>query len=312
MAAVHRRIGNPVLEGVNVQLPSMSPRAGTTTPDGPADVFPGVPLVVAGRYGGEPAGRAMVTAQGAAAAVTLEAPITVVNNRAADAVWARAHLRDLEDRYAAAGPGADLDKMAAHIVAVSVRHRVLCRFTAFVAVDESGQLVGGEAHRITQPVELPLGWSPMAVGGPMRFAARPMAAGAGPRGDQLLLGDTLPSVPNAASPVPPVPAHAGVRFTPAEVPIDLEAYAARCQELLDALKAFSTGRAWPGRLVFVASARVLAGDLRSVGGSDELVRVLEAVAEAFDAGDLDAVAVWTEELRRLLAGGRGRRGWWRR
>jgi Ca-activated chloride channel family protein len=39
MAAVHRRIGRPVLEAVSVQLPSMSVLAGTTTPQGAADVF---------------------------------------------------------------------------------------------------------------------------------------------------------------------------------------------------------------------------------------------------------------------------------
>jgi Ca-activated chloride channel homolog len=311
MTALHRRIGHPVLEAVNVQLPSMSLLAGTTTPDGPADVFPGVPLVVAGRYAGEPAGRAVVTAPGPAV-VTLEAPVTVVNTRAAAAVWARAHLRDLEDRYAAAGPGADLDKMAAHIVAVSVRHRVLCRFTAFVAVDESGQLVGRESHRITQPVELPSGWSPQAVGAPMRFAlSRPMAPSAGPRGDSLTLGDTSPSDLDPGYPLQEGPAPAGLRFTPADQSIGLEGYAERCQELLTAFEALTVERL-AATTAAAAQARTLAADLRSAGGPERLARALEAVAEALDAGDLSAVGARSEELRLLLERWQGRRGWWRR
>ena len=54
---------------------------------------------------------------------------------------------------------------------------MLCRFTAFVAVDSRVVNEGGETRRVTQPVELPSGWEP-AVGG---VAPGDDAAGLGAR-----------------------------------------------------------------------------------------------------------------------------------
>jgi Ca-activated chloride channel family protein len=84
------------------------------------------------------------------------------------AVWARGHLRDLEDQYAT-GAG-DLSALERRILAVSLRHHVLCRFTALVAVDSRVVAEGGSRHHVIQPVELPSGWE-----APVRFAAGPAA-----------------------------------------------------------------------------------------------------------------------------------------
>jgi hypothetical protein len=82
------------------------------------------------------------------------------------AVWARARLRDLEDRYAI-GEGRlhDLEKT---IVATSLTFNVLCRFTAYVAVDHE-QVVnpGGNLHQAIQPVESPQGWAMPASAPPV-------------------------------------------------------------------------------------------------------------------------------------------------
>ena len=66
-----------------------------------------------------------------------ESTVTAVTggNPASTAAWARAHLRDLEDRYACL-PGhdtAELARLEQQITGVSLRYGVLCRFTAFVA-----------------------------------------------------------------------------------------------------------------------------------------------------------------------------------
>src|SRR5207253_4236530 len=72
-------------------------------------------------------------------------------------VWARGHVRDLEDRYATGrGNQAELEKQ---IVATSLKFGVLCRFTAFVAVDVTEVVnEGGQVKRVTQPVDAPAGW----------------------------------------------------------------------------------------------------------------------------------------------------------
>ncbi|EUA86047.1 conserved membrane domain protein [Mycobacterium ulcerans str. Harvey] len=49
-----------------------------------------------------------------------------------DGAMVRAHLRDLEDGYAAA-PADTRDDVATRIVDTSLRFGVLCRFTAYVA-----------------------------------------------------------------------------------------------------------------------------------------------------------------------------------
>jgi hypothetical protein len=88
------------------------------------------------------------------------------------ATWARAHLRDLEDRYATdPTPDRELER---RIVETSLRFGVLCRFTAFVAADVQVVNEGGVVHRVLQPVEAPAGWTMFERVG-LAAAAMPMA-----------------------------------------------------------------------------------------------------------------------------------------
>src|SRR5690606_24713127 len=128
---------------------------------------------------------------------TVQAQASTVAGDAVTAVWARAHLRDLEDRFASLPYGQDHDGLEQRIVATSLRFGVLCRFTAWVAVDERVVTEGGEPHRVVQPVELPSGWeppearpatammsfaapAPAAMDGRIGGLAAPAAGGAGP------------------------------------------------------------------------------------------------------------------------------------
>ena len=63
----------------------------------------------------------------------------------------------LEDRYAASiGDRGVLEPL---IIATSLQFGVLCRFTAYVAIDRAAVVnEGGELHQVTQPVEMPAGW----------------------------------------------------------------------------------------------------------------------------------------------------------
>src|SRR5262249_42968593 len=54
----------------------------------------------------------------------------------------------------------DRSQLEKAIVAVSLKFQVLCRFTAYVAVDRSQAVnPGGTLHQIIQPVEHPEGWA---------------------------------------------------------------------------------------------------------------------------------------------------------
>ena len=72
-------------------------------------------------------------------------------------LWGRVHVRELEDVYfSAAQPDPGLKD---EITACSLEAGVLCRFTAFVAVDESERVTDSRRpHEVSQPVELPDGW----------------------------------------------------------------------------------------------------------------------------------------------------------
>ncbi len=159
LRAVHRRLGAPLLTDLR-----LTPALAEATPE-VADLFPGVPLRLAGRWPGDPPAQVTVsgrTADGQAFQQTL-APVAT-SDSAVRTSWARARVLDLEHRFAA-GQSHDA-RLADTITAFSLQYGVLCRFTAFVAVDRSEVAnPGGEVHQVVQAVEPPAGWDmPMIAG----------------------------------------------------------------------------------------------------------------------------------------------------
>ncbi|GAA4699654.1 VIT domain-containing protein [Phytohabitans rumicis] len=209
MDSIHRRIGAPLVTGVSLVANGLSLMDGSQTPARLPDLFPGVPYVVSGRYRGAPSGA--LTLRGSTRddhEWTVSATAEPSDNAALTAIWARAHLRDQEDRYVSAhGDPAALEQ---RIVDTSLRFSVLCRFTAYLAVDSRVVAEGGPGHRIVQPVEPASGWEMLGAGpGAAPGAAQPrsMAIGyapqAGTRGVKMSKrrgrgGPPLP--PPAASP----------------------------------------------------------------------------------------------------------------
>lgn len=157
--SVHRRIGTPVLTDLRLDNDSLALVADSLVPDRSPCLFAGSPLLLMGRYRGLPDRPVVVHARTPDGAEWREAVAPAVrNNPAIASAWARGQVRKLEDRFAA-GLG---DKVAleSEIVSTSLRFGVLCRFTAYVAVDRAAVVnPGGEVHRVTQPVEAPSGWA---------------------------------------------------------------------------------------------------------------------------------------------------------
>ncbi len=118
-------------------------------------------------------------------------------------------MRQLEDRYAARdGDRSTLEKA---IVALSLRFQVLCRFTAYVAVDRSEVVnKGGGGHRITQPVEQPDGWTGVALGGGVKYKKTRGFVQGRQAGGQVLGARSF----DAASPPPPAMAPPRVVLSP--------------------------------------------------------------------------------------------------
>jgi len=177
---IHHRIAAPLVTGLAVNGEGID--SGSLAPARLPDLFAGAPVVITGRYRGAPPARLTVTGgSGWRADVTT----TTTVNPSLHAVWARGRLRDLEDRYATVeavpwGHQESLATLEREIVATSLRFGVLCRFTAFVAVDSRVVTEGGAVRKVTQPVDLPQGWEAVAAGfGPQSAAPsvpRPMQA----------------------------------------------------------------------------------------------------------------------------------------
>lgn len=198
MEHIHRRIGAPVVTDLAVTADGLSLVDGTRSPDRLPGLYPGVPLVISGRYAGAPAGTVTVTGrtrddQEFRTTITL----TRREEPAVTAQWARGRLRDMEDRYAAGDTS-----LEPRIVATSLRFGVLCRFTAYVAVDSRVVNEDGETRRVTQPVELPSGWEAPVFGSPV-------AAAGGVGTMAMMTADLAPPPPGAPAPAP--------RFNPARV-----------------------------------------------------------------------------------------------
>ena len=165
MDRIHRRIGTPLVTDLALDAPWAD--AEPVSPSRLPDLFAGAPLRIMGRYRGESGADITVMGQrpdGAGWRTTVKA--VTGDNPAVAAVWARGRLRDLEDRYVTATDAAERQRLERSIVDTSLQFGVLCRFTAYVAVDDRAVNVGGELHRVTQPVEAPAGWQLMAAATP--------------------------------------------------------------------------------------------------------------------------------------------------
>jgi len=279
MARVHRRIAAPVLRDLRIEARGLAVDLDTVVPRRLPDLFPGAPLVVSGRFRGRVGGSIVVAAQDDAGIPWSQTlPVSTAADPAIAAVWARAEVRELEDRYLVGDD--ERATLERRIVATSLRFSVLSRFTAYVAIDRGSPAnPGGEVHRIVQPVELPSGWDMPAASlgatGAFSFfldCSAPMASA------PAVMSRSLLRLPKAAPPVPPEP-------------LDLCAFRARAKQLLASL---GTVEALPPAARFRALA-VLALKLA------ELIEDLASV-EA-DEAERESLAKLVADVRRLVKAG---------
>jgi Ca-activated chloride channel family protein len=158
MDQVHRHIGTPVLTRLRLEPAGLRFLPETLVPGRTPDLFAGAPLLISGRYRGSPTGAIAVRAlDGTGQSWSTEVAGWREDGAPLASVWARGRVRELEDRYVSTG--SNRPELEREIVATSLRFGVLCRFTAYVAVDREERVnVGGQVHGVVQPVEQPQGW----------------------------------------------------------------------------------------------------------------------------------------------------------
>ncbi|HKE18892.1 MAG TPA: VIT domain-containing protein [Kofleriaceae bacterium] len=199
MDRVHRRIGSPVVTELSLEGDGLEIEPGSITPRRLPDLMAGAPVVIRGRVRGRGGAGAVVLRGMDRAGGAWQERVAGQGGGGSEcaALWARAMIRDLEDRYAIGG--ADAGALAGRIVDLSVRFSVLSRFTAFLAVDRSEVVnPGGVQHRSVQPVEPASGWDMLCQEG---------GAGAPDLDRELASGFA------GGPPAPPPPMHGAVRAT---------------------------------------------------------------------------------------------------
>jgi Ca-activated chloride channel family protein len=318
MDKVHRRIGTPVLTGLRLEPAGLHFDAETIVPTRLPDLFSGAPLCILGRYrGAATGGLALQAGDAAGRAWTETVSATVRDNSAIPAVWARGHVRALEDRFVT-GSG-DRPQLEKRIVETSLRFGVLCRFTAFVAVDRSEVVnKGGKGHRIMQPVEAPEGWAMLETLATHRGALPPQACVAGAAVERGNAPDVrwrrLPlqrrHVEPSRAEAAPAPESEGLLQrlfgslvgsrkppqAPPSTPLDVSAYRRRAQELLEHLQQQANQDVAARRIelgVVAGKLEALIEDLKSIHAATKELRPLEELLQdlrAFLAEDRPAEA----------------------
>ena len=170
---IRNRIDEPTLRDIAVDVEGADLVDGSVVPAGRISCPAGVPVVIRARVRchGEAPVRVRLHGTDAAGRSWTDAQTARDGAAAADAaLWAREHLWHLEDRWLT--DQGDRSALQQRMTAQSLRFAVLCRFTAFVAVDPDGRVGNGAPVQVVQPVEAPGGWDIDAMAAGM---AAPMA-----------------------------------------------------------------------------------------------------------------------------------------
>ena len=148
----YERIAHPALTNVRIDWGDM--KVSEVYPRTIPDVFVGRPVLVTGRFEG--GGRKSVRVTGRAGGRRRSHSIDVdlddagIGHAGITSLWARWKIKDFSNREIA-GP---CDELKAEILRTSKEHSLLCRYTAFLAVDSS-EITKGE-HGITVDVPVPV------------------------------------------------------------------------------------------------------------------------------------------------------------
>lgn len=161
----------PLLTGVRVAMEDFD--AYELEPTACADLLAERPLVLLGKWRGEPRGRLRVTGTTGQGPYRAEHDIATATRlpggEGLARLWARARIAQLSDLETAHAGG---DEKAA-ITALGLKYNLLTKHTSFVAVDEVVRRTAPGLTMVKQPLPLPAGVENSAVGGPVSAAPEP-------------------------------------------------------------------------------------------------------------------------------------------
>ncbi len=165
-------IAAPVLTGIDVSFPGFD--AYDVEPVALPDVFASRPVILHGKWRGQPAGEIVLTGRTGSAPYVARLPVAQAGRIDAPDVlsqlWARTRIARLGDDLAVSSGSRHEDaspagKLKAEITALGLGYNLLTPFTSFVAVDTVVRKDPADpTQTVKQPLQLPQGVASSAVG----------------------------------------------------------------------------------------------------------------------------------------------------
>ncbi len=195
-------IESPLLSHIEIRTPGFA--AYDIEPSRIPDLFAARPLVIVGKYRGEPAGEIVVT--GYTGRGRFEQRIKAGFGQVDPAsdglrfLWARERVALLSDLRVVD----DSEEGRRDLIELGLKYSLLTEFTSFVAIDQRVRRTDGTLETVKQPLPLPQGVSDLAVGESRGCVVAEKAMAAMPGGVRPTLG--LAAQMPSGRPAPPEPA----------------------------------------------------------------------------------------------------------
>jgi Ca-activated chloride channel family protein len=299
------KISSPVLTDVKVAFEGLD--VIETFPVQHGDVWAERPLVVQARYRRAGSGKVLLTGFRQGKPYRQELPVTLPEQEPAHeaiaSMWARAKVDALMAQDLQAMQSGTFPKpLEEQIVAVALQHRLLTKFTSFVAVEQKVVNEGGVTRTVRVPVEMPDGVkyegifgaaerAPMEQARSLGYVAAGAAKAAAPAGRRL------------ASPPPPPAPEPTITSADREEKDDAAPLTKREQRRLDAALRvlLEQGAGAPGAAAVVDGWVRVAVDLHDA--SSAIVRAVQAAGVQVESvtGNVVTGLVKRQQLRALLA-----------
>ncbi len=156
-------IETPVLTGINIEFDGFE--AYDVEPKKLPDLFAEKPLIVYGKWRGNPEGKIKIHGyrgeSNYSKSINVSTAETSTSNEALSYLWARNRIAELGD-FEKLQPDSERKK---EITNLSLTYNLLTAYTSFIAIDEVVANPDGSSRKVKQPLPLPKGVSGLAVGG---------------------------------------------------------------------------------------------------------------------------------------------------
>ena len=146
------RIEHPVLTDVSLHIPGQVELYPGPVPD----LFSGEPLVVFGKISRQSNGGARFIGKSPAGYFRLDLPLDLKKAKVEPAIptlWARSKISNLMDEYRLGNENIKED-----IIKLAISHKLMTKFTSFVAVEQRVVNLSGKSRLSAIPTEIPEGW----------------------------------------------------------------------------------------------------------------------------------------------------------